>query len=61
MKWYHWTIIATATIFALYGAFIHYAAWRRERDSFVRNERLNRFNVSAFRGTRKFDDPRWPS
>jgi hypothetical protein len=36
-------------------------AYRKRRDEFIRNERLNRYNVAAFRGTRKFDDPRWPS
>ena len=38
-----------------------YQHWRKKREEFIKNERLNRFNVAAFRGTRKFDDPRWPT
>lgn len=43
------------------GAVDKFHQWRRRRDALIRNERLNRYNVAAFRGTRKFDDPRWPT
>lgn len=61
MRWYHWVLLVVLALVLVYVALDRYEAWRKSRDSFVRNERLNRFNVSAFRGTRKFDDPRWPS
>jgi hypothetical protein len=35
--------------------------WRKRRESFLRDTEINRYNMGAFRGARKFDDPRWPS
>lgn len=53
-------IAAICTLAYLAGAVDRFHQWRKRRDSLIRNERLNRYNVAAFRGTRKFDDPRWP-
>lgn len=30
-----------------------YAAWREARDMRVKNEQLNRYNMAAFRGTKR--------
>ena len=38
-----------------------FLAWRRRRALHISAEKLARFNMTAFRGTRKFDDPRWPT
>lgn len=49
------TAILIMAVLAVAGAFgcRKYAAWRERRDAFIRNERLNRYNMAAFRGTRK--------
>ena len=49
------TAILILAMLALLGAFgcRKYAAWRERRDAFIRNERLQRYNMAAFRGTRK--------
>lgn len=55
MKWYHWLVLFVIAFYAvdeLVGRYLH---WRKERDELIRNERLNRYNVAAFRGTRKID------
>ena len=61
-------IIATLVFAAAVCALVYFAGpvdrfhhWRKKRVEFIKNERLNRFNVAAFRGARKFDDPRWPT
>jgi hypothetical protein len=53
MRWYHWVLIAVVAIFVADWAWAHYGIWRKKRDAFIRNERLNRYNMAAFRGTRK--------
>lgn len=35
------------------GAMRKYAAWREMRDMRVKNERLNRYNMAAFRGSKR--------
>lgn len=61
MRWYHWVLIACVVVYLADLAVGRFIDWRRRRDEFVRNSDLNRFNMAAFRGTRKFDDPRWPT
>lgn len=48
-------------IFAIDWAIGTYAKWTKRRASFMRDTEINRYNMGAFRGARKFDDPRWPS
>ena len=61
MHWYHWVLIGAVVLYLADLAIGHFMDWRKRRDELIRNETLNRFNVAAFRGTRKFDDPRWPT
>jgi hypothetical protein len=63
-----WASAILVGIGALFGVFLLAVAidvalrpWAKRRDEFIKNERLHRYNVAAFRGTRKFDDPRWPT
>jgi hypothetical protein len=60
MRWYHYVLLGAVAIYAVDLAIGHFLEWRKRRDALIRNEQLNRYNVAAFRGTRKFDDPRWP-
>lgn len=47
-------IIAIVLVWLLVdGAMRKYADWREARDMRVKNERLDRYNMGAFRGTKK--------
>lgn len=53
-------LVIAVLIFAaddLVGRFSH---WRKRRDTHITAERMRKWNVTAFRAARKFDDPRWP-
>jgi len=45
--------ILALLIFGVDRAVGYFQGWRERRNAFIRNERLNRYNMAAFRGTRK--------
>lgn len=53
--------ILAVAILAVDWAIGTYAKWHKRRALHIRAKDLARFNIGAFRGARKFDDPRWPS
>jgi hypothetical protein len=52
MRWYHWLLIILA-IFVADWAIAHFKEWGHRRDLHIREELLARYNMSAFRGTKK--------
>lgn len=53
MRWYHWLLLAVVAIFAIDWAIAYFKQWRNRRDLHIRKELLDRYNMSAFRGTKK--------
>lgn len=61
MKYAAWLIALCFAILLIDYAVARLQSWHTRRAELIKNERLYRYNVAAFRGTRKFDDPRWPT
>jgi hypothetical protein len=55
MKWYHWVLIGAVVLFVADDLIGRYSDWRKKRDELIRNADLNRYNMAAFRGTRKVE------
>ena len=57
-----WCLGLALALYALDNLAGRFLEWRKRRDLHIKAKDLARFNIGvAFRGARKFDDPRWPT
>lgn len=67
LGWSFTLIAAAGFLFAIFalaylaGGLEVVRRWRKRRALHIRAKDLARWNMAAFRGARKFDDPRWPT
>jgi len=59
MRWFHWVLLAAIVTYLADLACGVFLDWQKRRDAHIKAALLNRYNLAAFRGARKFDDPRW--